>query len=627
MVTVAVDDDMNDPETKIIREKTPARVNELRWTSPQRLVIVDGTPIVHGVDADGRNPTELCKGKDFNLMPKNFGNSGRINITPIKRNFTVLPPPVDDPASLIAQAHGQSTAHKKFSEYGEIITTGLFAIDPQSGKFRELSEVDYPGEPFFNKQHEARILLTPSKKLGTQNFSFLPSDRLWARWVDLDEYLDPKVGSDFFINAENYYRQRSIPLGFDYDPNVLYFASNVERDTYGVYALDLRRKIRLPLAIEHDHYDLVEPGSIFAEDSLVFDRRQHRLVGVRYTGGGPATAWVDQELAQLQAALNRKFPFRSVEIVDWDDARTRFLFLVSGPSDPGRYYIFRRPENRLIEFVRKAPWLDVDAVNVAKSFAFDTPAGVHLTGVLTVPTTKLITPPPLLFYCHDGLTGRVTAAFNGEVQALADMGFVVAQVNYRGSSGFGLAHRDAIQKGIDEIPIEDIRATIEWIAAHYAINRKRVALLGRGFGGYLALRAVQQFPAEFRCAITIDAPTDLAGWLLGEETIANERRRQLLGEDRARLQAVSPVNHVKPGDKPIFLIQYPNGADVPRAHATAMRSALDHEKVPYEYLEITDEFSRGLPGAQLKVYSAIEEFLNFNVYDWRVDIGKVKRIE
>jgi len=207
------------------------------------------------------------------------------------------------------------------------------------------------------------------------------------------------------------------------------------------------------------------------------------------------------------------------------------------------------------------------------------------------------------------------------------MGFVVAQVNYRGSSGFGLSHRDALQTGIDKIPIEDIRATIEWIATHQQINRQRVALLGRGFGGYLALRTVQQFPAEFRCAITIDAPTDLASWLLGNETTVNERRRQLLGDDRTHLQAVSPVNHVKPGDKPVFLIQYPNGADVPRAHATAMRSALDHEKVPYEYLEITDEFSRGLPGAQLKVYSAIEEFLNYYVYDWRVNIGKVKKVE
>jgi dipeptidyl aminopeptidase/acylaminoacyl peptidase len=236
-------------------------------------------------------------------------------------------------------------------------------------------------------------------------------------------------------------------------------------------------------------------------------------------------------------------------------------------------------------------------------------------------------PPPLLVYCHDGLAGRVSTAFNGEVQALADMGFAVAQVNYRGSTGFGRNFRDAILAGLDKIPVEDIRATVAWIAAQHQIDRKRVALLGRGFGGFLALRAVQQFPAEFRCAITIDAPTNLADWLLVDETAANERRRQLLGADRDRLEAASPVKHVKPDDKPVFLIQNPNGTDVRRAHATEMRSALDREKVPCEYLEITDEFSRGLPGAKLKVYSAIEEFLNYYVYDWRVKIGDVKKLE
>ena len=612
------------------REKTPAHATLLRWTSPRRLVIVDNTPSCYGVDADGQKPRELCQEKDFDLMPviNPAPDSGfPPNITPITRRFTVLPPSGDDPESVIVQAYGRPSAGRKITIGTQMITTGLFAIDPQNGKIRGLSEVDYPGEPLFDKQHEARVLLTPSKLLGTQTFRYLPPGAVWTNWVDLDQYLDPKTGPGFSIAPENYYRQRSIPLGFDYNPDILFFASNVGRDTYGVYALDLRRKTRTSLAIEDSHHDLIEPGGSFAESPLVFDRRQHRLVGVRYTGDGPATAWMDQELAQLQAALNRKFPSRFVEIIDWDDARTRFLFLVSGPSEPGRYYVFLRPENRLVEFVRKAPWLDANAVNVAKSFAFDTPAGVHLTGVLTLPTTKRLTPPPLLFYCHDGLAGRVSTAFNGEVQALADMGFVVAQVNYRGSSGFGLSHRDALQTGIDKIPIEDIRATIEWIATHQQINRQRVALLGRGFGGYLALRAVQQFPAEFRCAITIDAPTDLASWLLGNETTVNERRRQLLGDDRTRLQAVSPVNHVKPGDKPVFLIQYPNGADVPRAHATAMRSALDRENVPHEYLEITDEFSRGLPGAQLKVYSAIEEFLNYYVYDWRVNIGKVKKIE
>jgi dipeptidyl aminopeptidase/acylaminoacyl peptidase len=608
------------------REKTSASVTLLRWTSSRRLIIADDSPVVYGVDADGQNPMRLYSASDsaFKTIKPGVGDLPD-NLLVFPRKFTVLPPSGADPELLVVQAHGQPSRAANIPQY-LIVPTTLATIDPQNGKFRMLSEVDYSGEPFFDKQHEheARVLLTLH---DPPTFLYLPPGGSWTGRIDLDKYLGGQTAKGFLITPENYYRERSIPLGFDYNPDLLYFASNIGRDTYGIYALDLRRKTRTSLSVESPYYDLANPGSYFDESSLVFDRHQHRLVGVRFTGTGPTTVWLDQELAQLQTALNRKFPARFVEIVEWDDARTRFLLLVSGPSDPGRYVVYRRAEGRLVDFVRKAPWLDAGAVNVATGFAFDTPAGVHLTGVLTLPKTQRITPPPLLIYCHDGLTGRVSPGFNGEVQALTDMGFAVAQVNYRGSTGFGRNFRDAILAGLDKIPVEDIRATVAWIAAQHQIDRKRVALLGRGFGGFLALRAVQQFPAEFRCAITIDAPTNLADWLLVDETAANERRRQLLGADRDRLEAASPVKHVKPDDKPVFLIQNPNGTDVRRAHATAMRSALDREKVPCEYLEITDEFDRRQPGAMLEVYSAIEGFLNYYVYDWRVKIGDVKKLE
>ena len=76
-------------------------------------------------------------------------------------------------------------------------------------------------------------------------------------------------------------------------------------------------------------------------------------------------------------------------------------------------------------------------------------------------------------------------------------GFAVLKVDYRGISGFGRARRDAAKEAIDRVPLDDLRATIEWLAPRQLFDRSRIALVGRQFGGSLALRALQLYPNEF----------------------------------------------------------------------------------------------------------------------------------
>lgn len=186
----------------------------------------------------------------------------------------------------------------------------------------------------------------------------------------------------------------------------------------------------------------------------MFDERRQQLVGVRSLGLEPMTVWIEPEIASAQRELEVKFPSRVVELLDWNDARDRFLLRVTGGIEPDRYLIYRREQNLVTEILQRAPWLKNADLHEGRVFEFDTPAGIHLTGYLTLPRKPRLNPPPLLVNFRAGLLGRELPGFDREAQVLAAMGFVVASINVRGSPGFGVRHRANMLGGFDRVRID-----------------------------------------------------------------------------------------------------------------------------------------------------------------------------
>ena len=456
------------------------------------------------------------------------------------------------------------------------------------------------------------------------------------RWSDLDKLLAPDLALRFRVSVDTHYGERSFPLAFDRDPNVLYFASNVGRDTFGLYALNLETRQRTAFAVESPEFDAAETTDALSEAPLVFDR-SHQLVGVRRGGPRAGTQWLDAGLARLQQSFDEVFAGRTVEILDWADDRRRVLLLVSSESDAGRYFIHEEgTPGRLREFFRRAPGMPAEAEGAATPFEFETPAGVLLRGVLTLPRQSRTSPPPLVVYCRDLPGRRTRPGVNREIQALSGMGFAVAQVDYRGAAGLGARHRDAAKAGFDRIPIEDVRATVAWLAAQQRINPKRVALVGQGFGGFIALRAVQLHPKEFRCAVSINAPTDPGRWvreapvsIAGGRTFPSfelEWRRAFFDGDHAQLAAMAVTRQLETLVNPVFIIQDADKRDLWESQGTRLRDALARKGAQSEYLEVTGDFTRGEPDARAMVFARIGGFLNAYVYDFGVNVGESKEV-
>ena len=353
-------------------------------------------------------------------------------------------------------------------------------------------------------------------------------------------------------------------------------------------------------------------------DPQVFDWHSLKVVGERKAAAHPATIWRDDELAGVQRELETKFSRRIVEILDWSETRSRVLCQVTGGSDAGRFFVYQRPEDLVMEIVRCAPWLEAAQLHETGFFEFTAPDGAALSGYVTWPHAPRATPPPLLVVFPTGFPGHAQPAFDPEAQAFADLGFAVARLNHRSVAGVRREDLNALRTAIDRVSVNDARTAIEALATRHPqrpFDRDRIAALGRGFGGYLALRALQLHPNVFRSGIAIDAPIELrppeiAGMALPAPT-AHPIPAGLIDHADTDWKALSVLEQVDALIPPALLLAGPSHTS---AHATdALRARLQALGRVSGYVELEPGFAAGEPKARAAAYQAIDEFLAFHL--------------
>lgn len=469
-------------------ETKKAAVTFMGWVSADRLVVVTDTPAVIVIEV------RTGAAKLF-LDAGTFGGGRKKPV--VLRTLGVVPAPeaiVLEVRRLWPEANRALQVVRLDLSSGRLETL----VDREAGPVAGAFLMDRGGAP--------RLFFRRSGR--RQRFEVLGVAGDLSQWRPLDQIVSGAEAPAFSVTPQNFSGERAFPLGFDFDPNVLFYASNVGRETYGIYALDLRAGRRTAVVAEAPDVDLADLNAPLAESTLVFDRARRALVGVRCVGLESGTRWLDAELAAVQTTVEGKFPGRRVKLIEWDKARECFLALVAADRDQGRYFIFHRSDGRCVEYFRRGT-LDTDEANPVEPFAVNTKEGGRVTGYLTWPNARSGANPPLVLWFHDGPWERVDPGFQRDAQALAAMGVAVAQINYRGSAGYGRHHLDAIRTALDRVPLDDAVAVVARLAESHPFDATRIAVAGEGFGGYLAVRALQLQPALFSGGVAIDAPLDL----------------------------------------------------------------------------------------------------------------------
>lgn len=529
-IEVIAVDDYDDHDTIYLGDMGGARIVDMQWVGNDQVVVATEDWVIGIVDLSTRKLRKLLDPHLFETE-LTFRYDDQARDDPFSRYEMATPPrllgvSLEEPDTVIVQGVAGADIRNAI--------TLTATLNTRTGRWREIENERITSsavDTVVDRQGRFRLMVDRAR---------LPMKwraRAWngerpGRWRNLDDVIDPDIAETFAADYDTLWNERSLPLGFGGDPSVLYYASSAGRDTFAVFALNLDTGSNTQLVIADAALDLAAPvgdlttrsmgreertfrrvnAAVYYTDfhpqpddnPLIFDRLDGHLVGVRTTSLDTGAIWLDEILNDVQAATSADFPGRRVRLLDWDNARERFLVHVATLDDPGRYFVFHRREARWVEFIRRSPELNSRELNEVNQFAITAPDGREITGILTLPRNPLINPPPLICLFQDSLWRENTPAYSRSAQMLAEFGCMVLQVDYPGTTGRGRPIFMGARTAPDQAAFNDMRVAMDWLARDHPYDRRRVAGVGTGYGAWLALRAAEIDPNLFRCVVSMN---------------------------------------------------------------------------------------------------------------------------
>lgn len=315
------------------------------------------------------------------------------------------------------------------------------------------------------------------------------------------------------------------------------------------------------------------------------------VVGVSGYAGKKVYHWLDPQdsLAKLHASLSRTFADHEVSFVDTSDDGRRVLVLVRSDRSPGEYFLFDEQTKRadMLRAVRRD--IDPRQMRPRESITVVARDGMRLPGFVTKPASP--GPHPMVVMPHDGPTGRDSWFFDADAQLLANRGYAVLQINYRGSAGYGLEFRTAGDQKWGTAIQDDIADATRWAIDQKIADPERVCIFGSGFGGYSAIMNAVREPKMYRCAIANAGMFDLVDWLEANRITESGRNylERAMGSDPTLLRAQSPLHQADRVEAAVLLIQRKYSTQVYSNHSRDMYAKLRQAKKRVELFEPVGE--------------------------------------
>ncbi len=300
------------------------------------------------------------------------------------------------------------------------------------------------------------------------------------------------------------------------------------------------------------------------------------------------------ELAPHHRAMNRFFDNScNVRLIDIDRTLNRFLSYVSGPNEPGAWYLYDRAAR---SFVNLTPRTALQTERLGRTEALDvmTRDGASIRAYLTAPPGGA--PGPLIVLPHGGPELRDVMNWDRTVQALATEGWWVLQPNFRGSGGYGLAFASEGWGRWGERMQEDVEDAVDHAIKTRGLDPGKVGIMGTSYGGYAALMGAVRRPDLYKAAISICGDSDLPELLANEQrgdnspdNIAYSFWSRRVGDpekDAAALALASPRRRAPEIACPVMLVHGVDDPVVPVFQSRRMKEALERAGKSVDYIEI-----------------------------------------
>jgi len=407
-------------------------------------------------------------------------------------------------------------------------------------------------------------------------------------------------------------------VAIDADNHIIYYTDAQHHSTDALYAYYLTTGEKRLMYQAHE-------GDI---SDVLFHQQDHHLQAVQTEYLRLNWHPMDERLKPIfhdmhttQAPADIKVASRSLDDTRW------IIAYIQDTASPS-YYLLNRETQELTYLFQTKPQLDTYHLSSMTPCEITARDGMILPSYLTIPhiysnthkQKKPQQPLPLVLLVHGGPHARDNWGMNATHQWLADRGYAVLSVNYRGSVGCG---KQLASSGFGEWAgkmHDDLIDAVQWAIDNGIADKNRIAIMGGSYGGYATLVGMTMTPDVFACGIDIVGPSNVATLL---QSIPPYWKpvyaflTHLAGGDPATkegrdiLAKKSPITYVDQIRNPLFIVQGKNDPRVKKTESDQIVQAMKEKQLPVTYAVYPDEghgFAR--PENRISFYALAEQFLH-----------------
>ena len=403
-------------------------------------------------------------------------------------------------------------------------------------------------------------------------------------------------------------------IGFDHSGDNVHILDSRGRDKAALGRMQLA-SAEIEILAEHDKADISDV--ISHPTSYEIEAYGANHMKLEWTA-------LDTSMGQHLASLQEQLP-GEIRLTSRTKADDRWVVAAAAADAPETSYLYDPSSGAVRELFSSRPDLAGEMLSPMHPVAITARDGLELVSFFTLPSTaktgdqgKPDQPLPMVLLVHGGPWARDDYGYNPQHQWLADRGYAVLSVNFRGSTGFGKAFVNAGDLEWGRKMHDDLLDAVDWAKLEGICDPQRVAIMGGSYGGYATLAGLTFTPDTFACGVDIVGPSNLetlletipAYWASFYETLTRRVGDPRTKDGLALLKARSPLNHAGKIERPLLIGQGANDPRVKQAESDQIVDAMKAKTLPVTYALYPDEghgFAR--PQNRLSFYAIAEIFL------------------
>jgi dipeptidyl aminopeptidase/acylaminoacyl peptidase len=403
------------------------------------------------------------------------------------------------------------------------------------------------------------------------------------------------------------------PAFFTFDNKYVYATSNLGRDKSAAVVFDPETGKEIEVLYKNDEYDL---------SNISYSRKRKVLTAASFVSWKRERHFFDETTKKLFERLEGELKGYELSISASDKAEETFIVRTYSDRSLGAYYIFDKVKDKLTKIQEVSPWIDETKMADIKPIQYRARDGQIIHGYLTLPKGVEAKNLPVVVNPHGGPWARDNWGFNPEVQFLANRGYAVLQMNFRGSTGYGRAFWESSFKQWGLTMQNDITDGVYWLIHEGIADKDNIAIYGASYGGYATLQGLVVTPTLYAAGVDYVGVSNLFTFM---NTIPPywkpmlDMMYEMVGNpvnDSVQLEATSPALNANRIMAPLFVAQGKNDPRVNIAESDQIVEALRKRGVDVEYM-VKDNEGHGFHNEENRFdfYRSMEKFLSKHLKD------------